>query len=213
MTWLARLMSLFPTIALVAMASALLAFVHHPSWLTAAAAVYFIYGFPLTIFRLHSRFFPAQEGISRLNGKDYSPWWGAHQIQLIYSALPVFEVILKLIPGAFSLWLRGWGSRVGKGVYWTPQVEIMDRDRMRIGDHVIFGHRVLCSAHIIKKKSDRIVLYVRKVEMGENSFIGAGSHLGPGIKVASGVFVPIQTDLYPNESFDPEGAHEAQTIS
>ena len=62
-----------------------------------------------------------------------------HQLQVLYSAFPA----LRLVPGLYSAWLRLWGSRVGRAVYWTPQVKITDRGLLKVGDGVVFGHRVV----------------------------------------------------------------------
>ncbi|MEC4819445.1 MAG: acyl transferase, partial [Scytonema sp. PMC 1069.18] len=141
-----------------------------------------------------------KEGISYLCGQDYSPWWGSHQIQVIYITFPAIEAILRLIPGAFSLWLRLWGSQVGKGIYWTPHLEIADRGLLEIGDGVVFGHSIGLYSHIIKPKKQDLMLYVKKVKIGSNVFIGAGSHLGPGVLVEDEIFVPVNSYLFPNKA-------------
>ena len=74
-----------------------------------------------------------------------------HQLQVLYSAFPA----LRLVPGLYSAWLRLWGSRVGRAVYWTPQVKITDRGLLKVGDGVVFGHRVVS----IPKGSTRIRQY------------------------------------------------------
>ncbi len=82
----------------------------------------------------------------------------------------------------------------------------MDRNLVKVDENVIFGHRVFCSSHIIKRKpGGKVALFVKKIEIGNRAFIGAGSHLGPGVEVAPGAFVPAGTDLYPNNTFDAEG--------
>ena len=108
------------------------------AWILAA-----IYLLPVLCYRLHNALWPVEPGGSYLIGEAYSPWWGGHQLQLIYLAAPWLEGLLRLIPGLYSAWLRLWGSTVGKSVYWTPQVEIGDRGLMIIGDQVIFGHRAV----------------------------------------------------------------------
>ena len=93
-------------------------------------------------------------------------------MQLIFIALPALEAILRLIPGVYSAWLRLWGSHVGKHVYWTPLIEITDRDLLDIGDRVIFGHRAACYNHVVKPKGEDLVLYTAKITIGSDVFVG-----------------------------------------
>lgn len=213
MTLLSRFFSLFPAFTLMVIVAALVLWAKNPSLVNFGLLVFSIYGFPLCAFRLINLFYPLREGNYRLDERKYSSWWGSHQIQLLYIAVPQLESILRLVPGLFSIWLRLWGSKVGKSIYWTPQVEIMDRSLMEIGDRVIFGHKVFCSSHVVKQKSSNIVLSVKKIRIGERALIGAGSNIGPGVTVASEISVPVKTDLYPNVTFDQEGIHEAQKVS
>ena len=161
-----------------------------------------VYGLPVCIYRALHLLHPVLEGPSRLDERSYSPWWGAHQLQLLYIAVPQLEAVLRMIPGCFSLWLRLWGSRIGRDIYWTPRVEIVDRNLMEVGDRAIFGHKVTCYAHAVRRKNGRIRLFVRKVHIGDDAFVGAYSRLGPGVRIEQGSTVPILTDLYPNRVYE-----------
>jgi len=170
-----------------------------PGIFSVLALLFSLYGFPVLAYRIHQYFYPVKEGISYLLGKDYSPWWGSYQFQIIYIAFPALEVLLRLIPGLFSFWLRLWGAKVGKSVYWTPALEISDRGLFEIGDRVVFGHQIGIYSHIIKPKKQDLMLYVKKVKIGSNVFLGAGSYLAPGTIVENGTYVPLSTHLYPNK--------------
>lgn len=206
MTLIGRLFSLFPSLELLLIAVCAWRLIAMPTAGSILLLIFVIYGFPILVFRVVSILLPvSKEGRSWLDSEQPSAWWVGHQIQLIYVAFPQVEAILKLIPGVFSFWLRLWGSKIGRNVYWTPQVEIMDRNLVNIGDDVVFGHRVFCSSHIIKRKpGGRIALLVKKIEIGGRAFIGAGAHLGPGVGVSPGAFVPAGMDLYPNSTFESE---------
>jgi len=160
--------------------------------------VIFLYVLPVLCFRIHQLIAPIKMGGSHLVGKGYSGWYGGHQIQLLYLYLPILERVLRLIPGAFSLWLRLWGAKVGKGIYWTPHFEISDRSLLTVGDNVIFGHRVTIVAHLIKPTKKNLLLYVKPVQIGAQAFVGAGTVIGPGVTVNDGAFVAIGSHLYPN---------------
>ena len=167
--------------------------------------VFFLYGLPVVAYRLHNRVYPLSAGITYLQGQAYSPWWGSHQFQLVYIAFPALETLLRLVPGLFSLWLRLWGSQVGQQVYWTPGLEIADRGLLSIGDRVVFGHRVGLSSHIVKPKRDNLMLYVSPITIGDNSFIGAGSNLGPGATVNTGGDLSARSEVYPNKVVENAG--------
>ena len=191
-----RLLTFFPTFILACAAGTVVAMIvtRSPLWLL--AMLFCVYGVPLLTFRAIDVIRPLREGRSYLDGPRYSPWWGSHNIQRIYIAFPQLESLLQLIPGAFSLWLRLWGSRIGRRVHWTPRVEIADRSLLDVGDDVVFAHKIECYAHAIKPRRGRLVLYVRRIRIGSRVFLGAGTRIGPGARVADDAFVPILSDIY-----------------
>jgi hypothetical protein len=211
MTALGRVMSLYPTMILAMVGGVVFWFGYRPSLLQPALLIAIIYLLPPLTFRLHQIFFPVRERVSDLAERCYSPWWGAHQIQVIYIALPQLEAILRLVPGLYSLWLRLWGSKVGRNVHWTPNVEITDRSMLIIGDRVVFGHKTKCLGHAIKPRGKSMLLYVRAIRIGNDVFIGAGSRIGPGVVINDGVYLPILTDLYVNQKVDAQKV-DAQTV-
>ncbi|RCJ32506.1 acyl transferase [Nostoc minutum NIES-26] len=199
MTVLSKILLFFPTLVLLLTGAAIVYLAHSPSIFSILAVLLSIYGLPVLVYRWHQWVYPVREGISYLQGKEYSPWWGSHQIQTIYIAIPALEAVLRLIPGVFSIWLRLWGAKVGRNVYWTPGLEIADRGLIEIGDRVVIGHRVGIYSHVIKPRKQDLMLYVKKVKIGNDVFVGAGSHLGPGVVIADGTFLPAATNLYPNQ--------------
>ncbi len=201
MTLLSRVLSLFPAIALLFNITALGWFCTEPSVLSAIAIPLVIYGFPVIIYRLHRWRYPIESGISYLQTVTYSPWWGSHQMQAIFIAVPALEAILRLIPGLFSVWLRLWGAKIGASVYWTPGLEIADRELLEVGDRVVFGHQVGLYAHIIKPKKNDLMLYVKPIVIGSDVFIGAGSRISAGTVISDGTYVPAKTDVHPNKIF------------
>jgi len=204
MTFLSVILSFFPAIIISLAVLSFLWVCFSPGIFSILTLLFSLYGLPLLVYRIHELFYPIKEGISYLGTKEYSPWWGSHQIQVIYIAFPALETLLRLIPGAFSIWLRLWGAKVGKSVYWTPQLEISDRGLIEIGDRVIFGHGVGIYSHIIKPRKNDLMLYVKKVKIGTNVFLGAWNHVGPGVAVEDETYVPVATHLYPNKKFSKD---------
>jgi len=213
MTPLSTIFSFFPALVMLMTAASFLWICFYPGILSIMALLICLYVFPLLVYRIHEYFYPLKEGISYLGGKNYSPWWGSHQIQVIYIAFPALETLLRLIPGAFSLWLRLWGAKVGKNVYWTPQLEISDRSLIEIGDNVVFGNGVGIYSHIIKPKKQDLLLYIKKVKIGNNVFLGAWNHIAPGVTIIDGTYVPVFTHVYPNKLVENREVAEGKTES
>ncbi|MBN3925500.1 DapH/DapD/GlmU-related protein [Nostoc sp. NMS4] len=199
MTVISKILLFFPTFILLLTGAAIVYLAYSPNIFSILAVFFSIYGLPVLVYRLHEWVYPVREGISYLLGKEYSPWWGSHQIQVIYIAIPALETVLRLIPGVFSCWLRLWGAKVGRDVYWTPSLEIADRSLLEIGDRVVIGHRVAIYSHIIKPRKQNLMLYVKKVKIGSNVFVGAGSNLAAGVVIGDGSYIPATSNLYPNQ--------------
>jgi hypothetical protein len=199
MTLLGRIISFYSTCVLSLCAATVLWFGWRPSPIQPVVLVVILYLVPPLTFRLHRIFFPIRKSLSNLSDRKYSPWWGAHQIQLVYIAIPQLEAALRLAPGLYSGWLRLWGSRIGRSVYWTPNVEITDRHLLDIGDHVVCGHKCKFLGHAIKPRGGEMALYTRTIKVGNDVFIGAGSRIGPGAVIADGTFLPVLTDVHINQ--------------
>lgn len=201
MTLPSRALAWFPFSVLLFAAACLIRFLRKPGFGTLLLLLCALYLYPLAAFRLHQRWRPLKHGRSRLDTDAYSPWWGGHQIQSVFYALPELERMLRLVPGLYSVWLRAWGSRIGKGVQWTPAVEMGDRSSLDIGDGVIFGHKAKCYAHVVSMKSGRPVLYTAPVTIGDGAFLGIGSVVGPGSSIAPGAVVPAAKVVGVNRRF------------
>jgi hypothetical protein len=201
-TWLSVILSFFPALVVFLGILSFLWLCIQPSLWGALALLTVFYALPLLVYWVHHLFYPLKEGINYLQNRTYAPWWGTHQIQLIYIAFPTLETILRLVPGLFSLWLRLWGAKVGWGVYWTSKLEIGDRSLLDIGDGVIFGHGVGIYSHAIKPKKDNLMLYVKKVKIGDRAFVSGGCRLGPGVEIEADAYLPVTTDLYPNQKWE-----------
>jgi hypothetical protein len=197
MTPISWFFTFYPALVLALAVASCLWIAACPSLLSLASLPAVLYGLPLASYRLHELAFPLGPGASSLNGEAYSPWWGGHQIQWIYLAFPSLEAALRAVPGAFSLWLRLWGSTIGREVYWTPCIEISDRALLEIGDRVIFGHRAGLYPHLVSPTREEITLLVRRIRIGDRAFVGAGSVLGPGVVVAPDAVLPAGSQLRP----------------
>ena len=201
MTLRAQLFGLFPALWLVASCACVLYVLAVPGLASILVLMAVLYLLPVATFRLHNVLWPLVEGSSPIDAPGYSPWWGGHQCQVMYSAFPVLEAALRIVPGLYSMWLRLWGSRVGHNVYWTPQVDISDRSLLDIGDGVVFGHRVGCYSHLVKRRGTGLVLYVRRIRIGDGVLLGAGSRLAPGTRIEAGAELPLLSYIRAGQRF------------
>jgi acetyltransferase-like isoleucine patch superfamily enzyme len=74
-------------------------------------------------------------------------------------------------------------------------VDIVDRSLLVIGDDVVFGDRVACYCHLVKRRGDGLLLYVRRVQVGDGVLLGAGCRLGPGVKIDDRAVIESRTDV------------------
>jgi hypothetical protein len=201
MTLRGRLISFYPALILSLVAADALWFGLSPSPLQPPLLLCVVY--------LHRIIFPPRHRLEDLAAKRYSPWWGAHQIQLIYLAVPQLEALLRVVPGLYSAWLRLWGSRIGRHVYWTPNVEVTDRHLLDIGDNVVLGHKCKFLGHAIKPKGGAVTLYTHTIKVGSNVFVGAGSRIGPGAVIPDGAYLPALTDVHINQTYGGQTSEPA----
>lgn len=198
MTLYGKLITLFPVVNVTLVIAAFVAFIHEPSVANGLFILFSIYGFPLLSFHLHQYLCPLEEGSTSIV-KGYSAWYGTHMIQNMHITFPAFERLLRLFPGVFSIWLRLWGSKVGKAVHWTTQLEIADRSLVEVGDNSVFGYNVKLSSHVIKPSREHgMVVYVKRIVIGKNALVGAVTQMAPGSSVEDGALVPALSNVYPD---------------
>lgn len=191
MTLGGRLVSLFPLFYLGCVLAWLSKMFQNFQFYDFAVLIFIVYLMPLLIHRIHFFFFPFSDGYWVLAEKKYNPWWASHMFQFPFIACPWIESLIHFIPGLYSIWLRAWGSKIGKGVFWTPRVEIVDRGLVEIGDKCVVGHITGMCSHMVADIDGKPALVIKKIIIGNKVFVGADSQLGPG------VIVPEKTKLKP----------------
>jgi len=131
------------------------------------------------------RLAPVREGRIPIGGRDFFIWWALLNLQLIFCRFPALEEGLRLVPGAYGLWLRLWGARVGRLIYWGAGLKILDRSFLRIGDGVIFGADVRLNPHVLAMNGRKeMELILATVVIGERAVVGAYSMLTAGSVIA-----------------------------
>jgi hypothetical protein len=159
-----------------------------PPWawwtrLLAAAAVLWLV--PPLLCRLVLAVRPLNAGRHALGSTVFWAWWISLQLQTLFARVPVFEEMLRLIPGAYSLWLRLWGARVGRLTYWAPGLEITDRSLLDVGDDVVLGGKARLGAHLLHRTAEgTLELLIGRIRLGHRVMVGAQAALGPGAELA-----------------------------
>mgnify|MGYP000155062346 CR=1 FL=1 len=126
---------------------------------------------------------------TRINtgSREFLIWWGLANLQALFVRFAFLEELLRLIPGVYSLWLRLWGAKLGKLIYWAPGTIILDRSFLNIGDAVVFGAGVRLNPHVIAAdSSNEEQLLLADIVIGSNCVIGGYSLLTAGTEINSG---------------------------
>ena len=168
-----------------------------PRW-TWTLALAWLLAVPPLVVRTVLTIRPLPQTDLPIGSAPFLVWWFTSQWQVIFNRLPWIEEIIRLVPGLYSIWLRLWGAKIGKFVYWTPGLQILDRPLLEIGDRVVFGAGVKISPHIIMPNKERqTVLRVATVSIGSDVLVGAYSLLLAGSWIASGEISPGKRILAP----------------
>jgi acetyltransferase-like isoleucine patch superfamily enzyme len=160
------------------------------------------YVLPLVCYRVLTAIYPIREGASYVgvNEKVFSPWLFSLRIQQIYIVFPQLERLLFFLPGMYATWLRLWGSKVGRNVFFVPNVMVHDRGFLELGDNIVFGDRAYLSSHILEVKNGRFMLYLKRIKIGSNVFVGAMTMMGPGTTIEGNTKIPAGSYYTINKS-------------
>jgi hypothetical protein len=146
---------------------------------------------PPLIVRLTLAVRPLPQGDIPFASPAFFTWWFTAQWQVIFNRLPWIEELIRLVPGLYSGWLRLWGARIGKLVYWTPGLHILDRPLVDIGARVAFGVGVRINPHVIIPDSQgQLVLRLGIIHIGDDALIGGDSLLLAGCRINAGEATP-----------------------
>lgn len=151
------------------------------------ACVSILYLLPPALACLSISIFGLPKGKVSISSKEFFVWWLLFQLQAVFNRLPFLEELLRIIPGVYSLWLRFWGSKIGKLTFWSPGVRILDRSYLQIGDNVIFGAGVRLNPHVVDKNSQGILeLMIDNVSIENDVVVGGYALVTTGSIISSG---------------------------
>lgn len=174
----------------------------HPLWVI--FAIFHCYMSPLLVFRFFHVFMKLPNGRVDLNPKviDGILWLVSYRVQLVHELFHFPEQFLRVIPGAYSLWLSAWGSKMGKNILWAPNIHLYDRASLHFGSDIIVGSGVTISCHAVDRVEGRTVLYYKPIQVGDRVFIGANCVLGPGVVIPNDKKLKFGTMIYQNRTVD-----------
>ena len=136
-------------------------------------------------------------------------WWWQFQWQIVFNRLPMIEETIRLVPGLYAVWLRLWGARVGRLIYWTPTLRVLDRQLLDLGDGCTFGAGVSLNPHVIGPHPDTgtMTLLAAPIKVGAGAVVGGESTLLPGCWVGPGEAQPAADRLPPPHRLGRRPAH------
>jgi len=144
-----------------------------------------VYLVPPIACRLMKGVLQPMEGRIPVGSRSFFAWWMMLQAQMIFLRLPFLEELIRFVPGLYSLWLRCWGSRIGRLTYWAPGLTIHDRAYLDIGDDVVFGAGVRLTPHVLRVETDGSWLYLGTIRIGSGASIGGYALLSSGCEVGA----------------------------
>lgn len=149
------------------------------------ATVAVLYIMPPILTRCILKMWPIREGCIKMPSRDYFVWWIVLNLQVVFCRLPWIEELIRFVPGAYGAWLRLWGSKIGRFIYWAAGLKILDRSFLNIGDGVVFGAGVRLNPHVIAQNDKgQMELYLATVHIGDRAVIGGYALLTAGTRVA-----------------------------
>jgi hypothetical protein len=162
-------------------------------WLFGAPASFILIGLavlylfpPLAARALFALWGPTPRAAT-MGSSAFLRWWALTQLQVVFNRLPQLEELLRLVPGLYSSWLRLWGSRVGRLVFWSPGVVVTDRQLVDVGDGAVLGMGAKVAPHIVVREPDGVTrLVAAPVVIGAGAVVGGLTVFGPGSRMAAG---------------------------
>lgn len=151
-------------------------------WRHPGLALSLLYLLPPMLARLVIRLFGRPVGCFSVDSREFLVWWTLACLQSVFLRFPGLEEALRMIPLLYSAWLRLWGGKVGRFVYWAPGTTVLDRSYVEIGDQVIFGMGVRLNPHLLSQQQLTLapVTVGAGAQVGGYSLLMAGSEIGPG---------------------------------
>ena len=113
-----------------------------------------------------------------------------------------------MVPGLYSAWLRLWGAKIGRLVYWSPGLELFDRPFFEIGDRVVIGAGTRLSPHFLARgAAGETQLVLAPILISADAMIGGSTLLPAGVFVGEREQTPGGRPIAPFTRFE-NGQHK-----
>lgn len=177
------LLNYIPLLHVLSLAATLFISWANISW-RIAGAMAGLYLLPALIARVIVKGFPIRSQMIVVGSTDFMKWWALLSLQMLFCRLPILEESLRVVPAAYSAWLRLWGAQIGRLVFWSPGTYITDRSFLQIGDDVIFGTEVRLTPHIMTRNADgSLEVILAPIKIGDRVIVGGYSILAAGTEM------------------------------
>ncbi|MEJ2111622.1 MAG: hypothetical protein P8Z37_17275 [Acidobacteriota bacterium] len=154
-------------------------------WWRVFTALIVLFIVPALVVRIIMKGFPLRSTVINIGSTDFFKWWAMLNLQVLFCRLTILEETMRFVPALYSAWLRLWGSKIGRLVYWAPGTRILDRSFLDIGDDVIFGAGVRLAPHVmIRNKQGKMEVLLAPVKVGSRAVVGGYSLLTAGTELA-----------------------------
>jgi hypothetical protein len=148
------------------------------------AALGALYLLPPLVARAIVKGFPFRATVIKPGTADFFKWWTLLCLQTVFCRFPALEEAMRLVPALYSAWLRLWGSRIGRLVYWAPGLRVLDRSFLDVGDDVVFGAAVRLNPHVMaRNEKGELQLVLAPVKIGARAVIGGYALLTAGTEI------------------------------
>jgi hypothetical protein len=154
------------------------------------AAIYLV---PPLLYRTLMGLSRSRRGKFPALSPEFIQWWAGAQLQVLFLRFSFFEEFLRIFPFVYSAWLRLWGAKIGKNVYWSPKVMLMDRGMIEVGNAVVIGAGVGISSHYVD--AENFVTAAPKI--GNHAILGGMSLVAAGAEVGTHELLPASYALAP----------------
>jgi len=149
------------------------------------AAVTMLYLAPPLLARLLLALVPIRGTRHPVGSRAYAVWWLLLMLQTVFCRFPALDEALRLVPALYSMWLRLWGSRIGRLTYWSPGTLVLDRSFLDVGDDVIFGASVTLSPHLVARNAQgNLEFMIAPIRIGHRALVGGFSAFAAGSEIA-----------------------------
>lgn len=158
----------------------------------------YLYLAPPLICRFLFVVFGKPRANAAFGSREFFVWWFTLQLQNIFIRLPFLEEVLRMVPGLYSTWLRLWGAKIGRLVFWSAGVTILDRPFVKVGDGVVFGFATGVSSHIwTQGPGGKQEFIFAEVTIEDHAVLGARASITPGSRVENHAVLPVMKVLKP----------------